>query len=95
MKKLNLNSPIRVKLTDYGEYIYYHRFDECNKFIEQNGGVPLAPYYPEKDDEGLTEFQLWKFIELYGPYIHMGAKNVIEPLNIYIDEYDLENGEKM
>ena len=95
MKKLNLNSPIRVKLTDYGEYIYYHRFDECNKFIEQNGGVPLAPYYPEKDDEGLTEFQLWKFIELYGPYIHMGAKDVIEPLNSYIDEYDLENGEKM
>ena len=89
MKKLNLNSQIRVKLTDYGEYIYFHRFDECNKFIEKNGGTPLSPSYPEKDDNGLTEFLLWKFIELYGPYIHMGAKNVIVPLDIYVDDYDL------
>lgn len=89
MKKLNLNSLVRVKLTDYGEYIYFHRFDERNKFIEKNGGTPLAPSYPEKDDNGLTEFPLWKFIELYGPYIHMGAKNVIVPLDIYVDDYDL------
>ena len=90
MKKLNLNSTVRVKLTDYGEFIYFHRFDEYNKFIEKNGGSPLTPNYPEKDDDGFTKFLLWKFIELYGPYIHMGAKNVIEPLDIYIDNYDLE-----
>lgn len=90
MKKLNLNSLVRVKLTDYGEHIYFHRFDECNKFIEKNGGTPLAPSYPEKDENGFTEFLLWKFIELYGPYIHMGAKNVIVPLDIYVDDYDLE-----
>lgn len=89
MKKLNLNSLVRVKLTDYGEYIYFHRFDECNKFIEKNGGAPLAPSYPEKDDNGLVEFLLWEFIELYGPYIYMGAKNVMVPLDIYVDDYDL------
>lgn len=90
MKKLNLNSRIRVKLTDYGKDIYYHRFDECNKFIEKNGGTPLAPNYPEKDGNGFTGFLLWKFIELYGPYIHMGAKNVIVPFDIYVDDCDLE-----
>ena len=90
MKKLNLNSPVRVKLTDYGERIYFHRLDECNKFIEKNGGTPLAPSYPEKDDNGFTEFLLWKFIELYGPYIRMGGKIVIDPLDIYVDDYDLE-----
>lgn len=36
MKKLDLNSLIRVKLTDYGKDIYYHRFDEVNKFISNH-----------------------------------------------------------
>ena len=91
MKKLNLNSLIRVKLTDYGKDIYYHRFDEVNKFIANRSGKLIEPCYPEIDDDGLTEFQLWKFIELYGPYMHMGAKNVIEPLCIYIDDCDQED----
>lgn len=102
MKKLNLNSPIRVKLTDYGKYVYFHRFDELNKrYDELNTLIEkhrrnsmdhitpltlLTPSYPEEDDDGFTEFLLWKFIELYGPYMHMGAKNVIEPLDIYILE---------
>lgn len=95
MKKLDLNSLIRVKLTDYGKDIYYHRFDEFNKFISNRfsnrSGKLIEPCYPETDDDGLTEFHLWEFIELYGPYMHMEAKNVIEPLCIYIDDCDLED----
>ena len=84
MKKLDLNSLIRVKLTDYGKDIYYHRFDEVNKFISNCSGKLIEPCYPETDGGGLTEFHLWEFIELYGPYMHMEAKNVIEPLCIYL-----------
>lgn len=91
MKKLNLNSRIRVKLTDYGKDIYYHRFDELNEYIKQAGGKPFKPDYPVVDKDGYSEFPLWKFIELYGPHIHMAAENVIEPLNIYIDDFDLED----
>lgn len=91
MKKINLNSLIRVKLTDYGKDIYYHRLDETNEYIESLGGIPLKPDYPVVDKDGYSEFQLWKFIELYGPHMHMVSKNIIEPLYIYIDDFDLEN----
>ena len=70
MKKLNLNSRIRVKLTDYGKDIYYHRFNELNECIEQAEGKPFKPDYPVVDKDGYSEFQLWEFIELYGPHIH-------------------------
>lgn len=91
MKKLNLNSLVRVKLTDYGKDIYYHRFDALNEYIEQAGGKPFKPDYPVVDKDRYSEFQLWEFIELYGPHIHMAAENVIEPLNIYIDDFDSED----
>lgn len=29
LKKLNMNDYIRVKLTDHGKDIYYHRFDDA------------------------------------------------------------------
>ena len=31
MKKLNMNSTIKVKLTPFGTDIFYHQFDELNK----------------------------------------------------------------
>lgn len=91
MKKLNLNSFIKVKLTDHGKDIFYHQYDELNDFIIKRGGTPIKPGFPETDAEGYTVFLLWKFIQTYGKHIGMGAKNVIEPLNIYIKDEDLED----
>jgi len=31
MKKLNMNSMIKVKLTPFGADIFYHQYDELNK----------------------------------------------------------------
>ena len=90
MKKLNLNDIIKVKLTDLGKNIYYHRFDNLNEWITNHGGDPLERTYPEVDDEGYSKFQLWQFMKLYGPYMEMAAPNVVEPLNIYISDDDLE-----
>lgn len=90
MKKLNLNNIIRVKLTDLGKDIYYHQFDDLNEWITNRGRKPLERIYPKVDDEGYSEFQLWHFMKLYGPYMEMAAPNVVEPLNIYINDNDLE-----
>ena len=42
MKKINLNSEIKVKLTPFGAEIFYRQYDEVNKRILSNGGEALT-----------------------------------------------------
>ena len=86
MKKFNLNYHVRVKLTDYGKDIYYHQYDKINA---ECPGLLLKPSYPEVDENGFSVFQLWRFMELYGPHIYMAARPVLEDLSIYINDCDL------
>ena len=74
MVRINLNERIKVRLTDLGEDIYYHQFDDLN---ERLGRCVCKPEYPKTDDDGYTEFQLWAFIELYGNHIGIAKPNVI------------------
>ena len=90
MKKLNLNCFVKVKFTDLGKDIYYHQYDSLIEVMKAKGVKPITPSYPPVDEDGYSAMQLWCFIELYGPHIHMGSPNVIEDLNIYIDERDLD-----
>lgn len=77
--RINLNEPIKVKLTEWGKEIYYHQYDRIN----QNAGRKICePRFPKEDENGYTEFQLWCFIELYGEYTGMTLPNVIKPLEI-------------
>lgn len=77
--RINLNEPIKVKLTDWGKDIYYHQYDRTNRIA---GREICKPKFPKEDENGYTEFQLWHFMELYGEYIGMTLPNVIEPLEI-------------
>lgn len=77
--QINLNEPIKVKLTDWGKEIYYHQYDRTNQIA---GRKICKPKFPKEDENGYTEFQLWCFIELYGDHIGMTLPNVIEPLEI-------------
>ena len=79
---INLNEPVKFKLTDYGNDIYYHQFDELNESIKQRGGKPIEPTMPEVDEEGYTKMQLWHFMNIYGKHMKMGCNNVVEPLEI-------------
>ena len=76
---INLNEPIKVKLTDWGKRIYYHRYDRINRMA---GREICKARFPREDENGYTEFQLWCFIELYGEHMGMTLPNVIEPLEI-------------
>ena len=91
MKKLNLNETIKVRLTDHGKDIYYHRHDELNEFIKARGGKPLQPHFPKVDKDGYTEFQLWIFMEIYGPHIGMCKPAVTQDLNLYIEDEQLDD----
>lgn len=77
--RINLNEPIKVKLTDWGKEIYYHQYDRINQIA---GREICTPMFPKENENGYTEFQLWCFIQLYGKYIGMAMPNVIEPLEI-------------
>ena len=77
--KININDFIKVKLTDLGKDIFYHKFDEVNA---QYGREILRPRYPKEDENGYTEFQLWDFMQLYGSHIGVSYPNVIDPIDI-------------
>ena len=79
LHKINLNDPIKVKLTPYGAEIYYHQFDDINK---RYGRQVFEPHLPTIDKDGYTKFLLHGFMELYGEYMYAGARNVIEPIEI-------------
>ena len=76
---INLNEPIKVKLTDWGKEIYYHQYDRTNQIA---GREICKPRFPKEDENGYTEFQLWHFMELYGKHMGMTLPNIIEPLEI-------------
>ena len=77
--RINLNEPIKVKLTDWGKEIYYHQYDRTNQIA---GREICKPRFPKEDENGYTEFQLWHFMELYGKHMGMTLPNIIEPLEI-------------
>ena len=56
----------------------------------------LESSLPEVDENGYTEFQLWRFMELYGEHIGVCKKNVIEPLYIELcqDEWKMRYNEE-
>lgn len=85
LRKLNWNVKVNVKLTDYGKDIYFHQFDQR---IEN--GEQIERYYPYEGDDGYSIFTLWKFMELYGKYIHRSSKPIVEDLSFYIPETELE-----
>lgn len=87
--KINLNETIKVKLTDFGKEIYYHRFDDINKMARREVIKPTMPYV---DEEGYTSFQLWYFMQLYGEYMEVATPNVIEPLEIIYECKEVDNG---
>lgn len=88
MKKLNWNSRVKVKLNDLGKDIFYHRYDYLK---DKLGNARIEPRYPEIDVDGFTDFHLWDFMNLYGPYIHMAMKPVVSDINFYIDEEEISN----
>lgn len=89
-KKLNWNSIVKVKLTERGKEIYRAQYDELNAKQAANGRMIFDRPEPHVDKDGYTTFQLWCFMELYGPYIGMGRKAIADSPDFYIFECDLE-----
>lgn len=95
MKKLNLNSFVKFRLNEYGKDIFYCRYDEINKWLKARGCEPqFESSFPEVDQDGFTELQLWEFMQIYGPYVGNGVPAFWEELNFYIKDEDLDEVEE-
>ena len=66
---ININEKVKVKLSDVGKDIYYHRFDAYNSMAKPIGIKLLEPTMPKVDADGYSCFQLWELMETYGPHI--------------------------
>jgi len=71
---LNVNSTVRVKLTDYGRAV--HAKDYAN--FCASSGVTRPYTAPEEDAEGRSTWQFWHLLQTFSPYIGTGFTGVFE-----------------
>ena len=83
---LNINYNIKAKLNDYGVEILKARH---RQLIEFSQGVYNQPFtLPSTDENGYSIFQLWTFMQIFGPYLHLGSKMPFEAEIIILDRKD-------
>lgn len=73
---VNINDKIKVKLTEYGRSILEK---DVTDTLSRLKGFNISEYSPYRTDaEGYTEFQLWNFMHIFGPYFWDGCPHIIE-----------------
>lgn len=83
MKKLNINSNVKVKLTEFGKEFHKQRHIDFWNSLQKEVYVP-----PGEDKDGYCEFQLWSLMEIFGSLCRMGCELPFETV-ILIDDKDL------
>lgn len=85
MKVLNLNSSVRVKLTEYGKQRDKERHADLYK------DTPNAPYYlPPEDENGYSTWQLWHLMLAFGEFMSIGQQLPML-MDIQIQDDDLRD----
>lgn len=84
MKSLNINSTVKVKLTETGKQILKQEH-------EKSFGVnsPKFPFILNEDIFGYSEFQLWDLMEKFGPHDGL-CKPMCYQTEILIADSDLK-----
>ena len=67
---ITLNSFIKVKLTNLGRDIYYHKDDEFIEYAEEMEMPGIQREYPKVGLDGYTKFTLKAFMSIFGKYAH-------------------------
>lgn len=87
MTTYNLNSKVRVKLTNAGRNALKRDHDIFWASVGRT-----MPYTPTKEDaEGWSEWQLWNIMEKLGSYFHLGYVNVMDT-TIQLEPFDAPPG---
>lgn len=76
MIMVNINNPVKVKMTKEGKAILRDRFYSKGlyKFIDFK--------YPEEDKNGFVTMPLWDVMNTFGEYLYLGS--TIQPIETSI-----------
>ena len=83
-KTFNINESIKVKLSQKGKLVYLEHQIEIQKRFNRDNIKIDVPLNVEVDSEGFTEFQLWRFMEIFGSHMYCGSESVIEGPILYL-----------
>jgi len=90
MKSFNINSTVKVILTERGKQLLEQ---DHNEFWGSRGMLDKFPYEPYKEDEdGYVKFQLWILMDKLGKYCVLGSEMPFDTV-ILIDDEDLRDVE--
>lgn len=70
--EVNLNDYMYVKLTEHGRAMHRkHHRDNYERFA-------IEYREPKTDENGISEFQIWEFMQIFGSYMYNGCKPLCE-----------------
>ena len=87
MFNCNVNDRIKVKLTEYGNFILEKDITDTLGMLKNF----ICQEYPSYhiDENGYMEFTLWDFMRIFGAYFYNGCPQIIEHNEIiFIDGVD-------
>lgn len=88
----NINDVVQFRLTDYGKKLY-SEYVESRFQKEKIGGHDLRKFALEQiepNEDGMSELQLWKLMEVFGPSIDHGGKTIFVDNKLYFPQVTAE-----
>ncbi len=68
--QINLNDRVRVRLTDEGRRIYR------DWWLALSAANCISKYFPPVEVDGVSQFQLWELMNIFGSHVYMGNSNL-------------------
>jgi hypothetical protein len=88
LKEVGLNEKVLARLTPEGIKIYSAYYSNRTKMFKKLRGIKLAKSaYDIKNRArrgGWYEFQLWEFMQIFGPCVRMGGPILFKPATLRV-----------
>lgn len=86
MQELNINSYVKVKLTEDGQQAVV----SFNKDIDESSDEKQTMTRANNvDEDGYIKLQLWELMRVFGKHCSVDANNLFEDNNLYIYDKSL------
>jgi DNA-binding MarR family transcriptional regulator len=80
-QSFNVNSTVRVKLTDHGRKILRRRHEQLERQLNRD-----LPYHsPVEDAEGWSRWQLWYLMNTFGTHLTLATPTNENPFALDIE----------
>lgn len=91
--KINMNSYVKIKLTDEGRKILENRYAQTNKLIEEATSGRAEKFEPTVDENGYFADSLWSIMKTFGDHVGLGMEVPFDTEMIFKRAFVTEKGE--